>query len=149
MKKESGSWLVALGCAAAIVSVMGFVGGDLVGHPLLEQLALQREHLLLLLRLRVVEAEQVQLVQDRLFGERFHEIFAGPGGQLHNPPAFGVMNFFLSSAGVAARFGVTAGADHRDGQLHKLDLRIKTRNDVRVRSRKGYYAPKPAVSSGY
>ena len=40
-------------------------------------------------------------------------------------------------------------ADHRDGQLHKLDLRIKTRNDVRVRSRKGYYAPKPAVSSGY
>jgi Ca-activated chloride channel homolog len=41
------------------------------------------------------------------------------------------------------------GADHRDGQLHKLDLRIKTRNDVRVRSRKGYYAPKPAVSSGY
>ena len=41
------------------------------------------------------------------------------------------------------------GADHRDGQLHKLDLRIKTRNDVRVRSRKGYYAPKPAQSSGY
>jgi VWFA-related protein len=41
------------------------------------------------------------------------------------------------------------GADHRDGQLHKLDLRIKTRNDVRVRSRKGYYAPKPAVPSGY
>ncbi len=40
-------------------------------------------------------------------------------------------------------------ADHRDGQLHKLDLRIKTRNDVRVRSRKGYYAPKPAPSAGY
>jgi VWFA-related protein len=40
-------------------------------------------------------------------------------------------------------------AEHRDGQLHKLDLRIKTRNDVRVRSRKGYYAPKPAQSSGY
>ena len=40
-------------------------------------------------------------------------------------------------------------AEHRDGQLHKLDLRIKTRNDVRVRSRKGYYAPKSAVSSGY
>lgn len=41
------------------------------------------------------------------------------------------------------------GADHRDGQLHKLDLRIKSRNDVRVRSRKGYYAPKPATSTGY
>jgi Ca-activated chloride channel family protein len=36
-------------------------------------------------------------------------------------------------------------ADHRDGRLHQLDLRIKTRNDVRVRSRKGYYAPKPAA----
>jgi Ca-activated chloride channel homolog len=40
-------------------------------------------------------------------------------------------------------------SEHRDGQLHKLDLRIKTRNDVRVRSRKGYYAPKPTLSSGY
>jgi VWFA-related protein len=39
-------------------------------------------------------------------------------------------------------------SEHRDGQLHKLDLRIKTRNDVRVRSRKGYYAPKPAPNAG-
>ncbi|HEU0252538.1 MAG TPA: VWA domain-containing protein [Pyrinomonadaceae bacterium] len=36
-----------------------------------------------------------------------------------------------------------------DGKLHKLDLRIKSRNDVRVRSRKGYYAPKPAASAGW
>jgi len=39
--------------------------------------------------------------------------------------------------------------DSRDGRLHVLDLRIKTRNDVRVRSRKGYYAPKSAVSAGW
>lgn len=39
--------------------------------------------------------------------------------------------------------------DQRDGQLHKLELRIKTRNDVRVRSRKVYYAPKAQSSSGY
>jgi VWFA-related protein len=39
--------------------------------------------------------------------------------------------------------------EHRDGQLHKLELRIKSRNDVRVRSRKGYYAPKPAASAGW
>ena len=37
-------------------------------------------------------------------------------------------------------------AEQRDGQLHQLELRIKSRNDVRVRSRKGYYAPKPAAS---
>jgi VWFA-related protein len=40
-------------------------------------------------------------------------------------------------------------AEQRDGQLHKLDLRVKTRNDVRVRSRKGYYAPKPTASANY
>ena len=37
-------------------------------------------------------------------------------------------------------------ADQRDGRLHMLDLRVKTRNDVRVRSRKGYYAPRPGRS---
>ena len=40
-------------------------------------------------------------------------------------------------------------ADTRDGRVHLLDLRIKTRNDVRLRSRKGYYAPKPAASAGW
>jgi VWFA-related protein len=39
--------------------------------------------------------------------------------------------------------------EHRDGRLHRLDLRIKSRNDVRVRARKGYYAPKPASSAGW
>jgi len=30
-----------------------------------------------------------------------------------------------------------------------LELRIKARNDVRVRSRKVYYAPKPVASANY
>ena len=38
-------------------------------------------------------------------------------------------------------------AEQRDGRLHRLELRVKTRNDVRVRSRKGYYAPKPSGSA--
>jgi len=41
------------------------------------------------------------------------------------------------------------GADQRDGRLHQLELRIKSRNDVRVRSRRGYYSPKSATASGY
>jgi VWFA-related protein len=41
------------------------------------------------------------------------------------------------------------GAENRDGRLHLLDLSIKSRNDVRVRSRKGYYAPKPAATAGW
>ncbi len=40
-------------------------------------------------------------------------------------------------------------SDQRDGQSHTLELRVKTRNDVRVRSRKVYYAPKPAASAGW
>ena len=39
--------------------------------------------------------------------------------------------------------------EHRDGRLHRLELQVKSRNDVRVRSRKGYYAPKPAASAGW
>ena len=32
--------------------------------------------------------------------------------------------------------------EHRDGRFHVLDLRIRSRKDVRVRARKGYYSPK-------
>ena len=39
--------------------------------------------------------------------------------------------------------------EHRDGRMHNLDLQVKSRNDVRVRSRKGYYAPKPAAAAGW
>ena len=39
--------------------------------------------------------------------------------------------------------------DLRDGRMHMLDLTVKTRNDVRVRSRRGYLAPKPAASAGW
>jgi VWFA-related protein len=40
-------------------------------------------------------------------------------------------------------------ADTRDGRVHVLDLRIKSRNDVRLRSRKGYYAPKASATAGW
>ena len=39
--------------------------------------------------------------------------------------------------------------EHRDGRLHNLELRVKSRNDVRVRSRKGYYAPKPVTAADW
>lgn len=37
--------------------------------------------------------------------------------------------------------------EHRDGRLHVIELKVKSRNDVRVRSRKGYYAPKLTPSA--
>ena len=36
--------------------------------------------------------------------------------------------------------------EHRDGRLHVIELGVKSRKDVRIRSRKGYYAPKPTGS---
>jgi Ca-activated chloride channel family protein len=39
--------------------------------------------------------------------------------------------------------------EHRDGRVHVIDLKIKARNDVRLRARKGYYVPKPAASADW
>jgi Ca-activated chloride channel family protein len=36
---------------------------------------------------------------------------------------------------------------HRDGRFHAIELRIKSRKDVRVRARKGYYSPKSASAA--
>ena len=42
-----------------------------------------------------------------------------------------------------------AAAEHRDGRLHVIDLKVKSRNDVRLRSRRGYYVPKTAANAGW
>lgn len=39
--------------------------------------------------------------------------------------------------------------EHRDGQMHKIDLKVKTRKDLRIRSRRGYYLPRGAANSGW
>ncbi|HEY7784933.1 MAG TPA: VWA domain-containing protein [Pyrinomonadaceae bacterium] len=36
------------------------------------------------------------------------------------------------------------GEQQRDGRFHPLELKLKTRKDIRVRSRKGYYSRKPS-----
>src|SRR6185369_4248631 len=84
---------------------------------------------------------------------RMEELSGQTGGAVYLPKTTDQLDtaFDQIAADLAQQYVLSyyPGADHRDGQLHKLDLRIKTRNDVRVRSRKGYYAPKPAQSSGY
>jgi len=37
--------------------------------------------------------------------------------------------------------------EHRDGRMHVIDIALKSRKDVRVRSRKAYYAPRPGPSA--
>src|SRR5689334_1951475 len=84
---------------------------------------------------------------------RMEQLTGQTGGAVYLPKTTDQLDvaFDQIAADLAQQYVLSyyPGADNRDGQLHKLDLRIKTRNDVRVRSRKGYYAPKPAVSSGY
>lgn len=41
------------------------------------------------------------------------------------------------------------GAEPHDGRLHTLDLKVKSRDDVRIRSRRGYYAPKASHSADW
>jgi Ca-activated chloride channel family protein len=36
------------------------------------------------------------------------------------------------------------GDERRDGRFHAIELRLKARKDVRIRTRKGYYSPKSA-----
>jgi VWFA-related protein len=84
---------------------------------------------------------------------RMEQLTGQTGGAVYLPKSTDQLDvaFDQIAADLAQQYVLSyyPSAEHRDGQLHKLDLRIKTRNDVRVRSRKGYYAPKPAQSSGY
>ena len=90
----------------------------------------------------------------QLAAERRMEQLAGQtGGAVYIPKTTDQLDiaFDQIAADLSQQYVLSyyPGAERRDGQLHKLDLRIKSRNDVRVRSRKGYYAPKPPASAGY
>ena len=84
---------------------------------------------------------------------RMEQLTGQTGGAVYLPKTTDQLDiaFDQIAADLAQQYVLSyyPGAAHRDGQLHRLDLRIKTRNDVRVRSRKGYYAPKPAAPAGY
>ena len=84
---------------------------------------------------------------------RMEQLTGQTGGAVYLPKTIDQLDVAFSqiAADLSQQYVLSyyPNADQRDGRLHKLDLRIKSRNDVRVRSRKGYYAPKPAPSAGY
>jgi len=84
---------------------------------------------------------------------RMEQLTGQTGGAVYLPKTIDQLDVAFSqiAADLSQQYVLSyyPNADNRDGRLHKLDLRIKSRNDVRVRSRKGYYAPKPAQSAGY
>lgn len=86
---------------------------------------------------------------------RMEQLTSQTGGAVYLPKTTSQLDiaFDQIAADLAHQYVLSyyPNADSRDGRLHLLDLRIKTRNDVRVRSRRGYYSPKPkpATSAGW
>jgi Ca-activated chloride channel homolog len=77
---------------------------------------------------------------------RMEQLSGQTGGAVYLPKTTDQLDiaFDQIAADLAQQYVLSyyPSAEQRDGRLHKLELRVKSRNDVRVRSRKGYYAPK-------
>ena len=84
---------------------------------------------------------------------RMEQLTSQTGGAVYLPKSTSELDiaFDQIAADLAHQYVLSyyPGVENRDGRLHILDLKVKTRSDVRVRSRKGYYAPKAANSAGY
>lgn len=84
---------------------------------------------------------------------RMEQLTSQTGGAVYLPKTTAELDtaFDQIAADLAHQYVLSyyPSAENRDGRLHTLDLKIKTRDDVRVRSRKGYYAPKPPASAGW
>ncbi len=84
-----------------------------------------------------------------LAAERRMEQLAGQtGGAVYIPKTTTELDmaFQQIAADLAQQYVLSyySGEERRDGQFHVIDLRVRTRKDVRVRARKGYYSPKAA-----
>jgi VWFA-related protein len=82
-----------------------------------------------------------------LAAERRMESLAGQtGGAVYIPKSTSELGeaFEQIAADLAQQYVLSyyPGDEHRDGSFHVIDLRIRSRKDVRVRARKGYYSPK-------
>ena len=84
---------------------------------------------------------------------RMEQLTEQTGGAVYLPKTIDQLDlaFDQIAADLAQQYVLSyyPSAEHRDGRLHNLDLRVKSRNDVRVRSRKGYYAPKSAAAANW
>ena len=82
---------------------------------------------------------------------RMERLSSQTGGAVFVPKTVGELDvaFNQIAADLAQQYVLSyyPAPEHRDGRLHVIDLKLKSRNDVRIRSRKGYYAPKPGPSA--
>ena len=79
---------------------------------------------------------------------RMEQLAAQTGGAAYIPKTTSALEsaFREIAADLAQQYVLSyyPGAENRDGRFHLIELRIKSRKDVRVRARKGYYSPKGA-----
>jgi Ca-activated chloride channel family protein len=84
-----------------------------------------------------------------LAAERRMEQLAGQtGGAVYLPKTTSELDFAFQqiAADLAQQYVLSfyPGDERRDGRFHAIELRVRSRKDVRVRARKGYYSPKRA-----
>jgi Ca-activated chloride channel homolog len=83
---------------------------------------------------------------------RMEQLAAQTGGAAYIPKTTSALEaaFQEIAADLAQQYVLSyyPGAENRDGRFHLIELRIKSRKDVRVRARKGYYSPKANVATG-
>ena len=83
---------------------------------------------------------------------RMEQLTSQSGGAVYLPKTTTQLDvaFDQIAADLAQQYVLSyyPNTDNRDGRLHMLELTVKERNDVRVRARRGYYAPKRPGGSG-
>jgi len=82
---------------------------------------------------------------------RMEQLTTQTGGAVYLPKTVAELDvaFDQIAADLAQQYVLSyyPSGEHRDGKFHSLELRVKNRKDVRIRSRRGYYSPKPGKTS--
>jgi len=77
---------------------------------------------------------------------RMEQLSGQTGGAVYIPKTTGELNdaFAQIAADLAHQYILSyyPGDEKADGRFHTIDLKVRTRKDVRVRARRGYYAPR-------
>lgn len=83
---------------------------------------------------------------------RMEQLTSQTGGAVYLPKTTAELDvaFDQIAADLAQQYVLSyyPTVEYYDGRLHSLELTVKARNDVRVRARRGYYAPKKPGGSG-
>ncbi len=84
---------------------------------------------------------------------RMQQLTEQTGGAVYLPKTVGELDlaFDQIAADLSQQYVLSyyPTAEHRDGRMHVIDLKVKERKDVRLRSRRGYYLPKIAANGDW